>query len=94
MDKIANVGTPDLRVASTSFVERQNLTVRMHSRRLTRLTNAYSKKPENLKAAVALHFGWYNLVRRHATLKTTPAVAAGVETHPWHIRDLVALAGW
>ena len=88
------MGTPDLRVASTSFVERQNLTVRMHSRRFTRLTNAYSKKPENLKAAVALHFGWYNLVRRHATLKTTPAVAAGVETHPWHIRDLVALAGW
>jgi len=61
-------------------------------RRFTRLTNGFSKKADNLKSAVALHFGWYNLVRPHMTLKTTPAVAAGVADHRWSIHELVSLA--
>ena len=71
-------GSPDRRHISTSFVERQNLTMRMSMRRFTRLTNAFSKKLENLQAAVALHFAHYNLVRVHKTLRVTPAMAAGV----------------
>jgi IS1 family transposase len=82
-------GYPDLKNASTSFVERQNLTMRMQMRRFTRLTNAFSKKLENLKAAVALHFAHYNFVRIHQTLRVTPAMAAGVTNHLWTIRDLI-----
>jgi IS1 family transposase len=76
-EKVRVWGNPDF--ISTSFVERQNLTMKMNIRRLTRLTNAFSKKAENHSAAVALWFGYYNFVRSHQTLKTTPAVAAGVE---------------
>ena len=78
--------------AGTSYVERQNLTMRMSMRRFTRLTNAFSKKLRNLKAAVALHFAYYNLVRKHRTLGTTPAVAAGVVNREWSIGELVWLA--
>jgi hypothetical protein len=77
---------------STSLAERVNLTTRMHQRRLTRLTNAYSKKPENLTAAVGLHFAWYNFVRVHETIGTTPAVAAGLAEAPWSLAELVAAA--
>lgn len=72
------MGQPDQEAISTSYVERQNLTMRMSMRRFTRLTNAFSKKVENLEAAVALHFMYYNFCRVHNTLKTTPAIAAGV----------------
>ncbi|MCH7824758.1 MAG: IS1 family transposase [Acidobacteria bacterium] len=71
-------GDPAPEGISTSFVERSNLTLRMHSRRFTRLTNAYSKSLRNLKAAVGLHFAWYNFVRIHRTLRVTPAMEAGV----------------
>ncbi len=90
-------GDPDEGLVSTSYVERQNLTMRMNLRRYTRLTNGFSKKAENHAAATALHFGYYNLVRPHQTLtkragrKTTPAMAAGVERHPWTVYDLVGL---
>lgn len=90
-------GRPDEAFVSTSYVERQNLTMRMNIRRYTRLTNGFSKKAENHAHATALHFAYYNLVRPHQTLtkragrKTTPATAAGVTKHPWTVRDLVAL---
>ena len=76
-------GKPDLDETSTSLVERQNLTMRMHIRRLTRLTNAFSKKLENHKAAISLWFGYYNFCRRHSTILTTPAVKAGIEKRAW-----------
>jgi IS1 family transposase len=82
-------GNPDFNKICTSFVERQNLTVRMQMRRFTRLTNAFSKKLENLKAAVALHFAHYNFIRIHGTLRITPAMAAGVTNKLWTIRDLI-----
>ena len=85
-------GNPDITKISTSFVERQNLTMRMSMRRFTRLTNAFSKKLENLKAAVALHFGHYNFARIHRTIRVTPAMEAGVENRLWSIGDLVELA--
>lgn len=83
------VGGPDLDHISTSYIERQNLTMRMSMRRFTRLTNAFSKKLENLKAAVAVHFAYYNLVRIHRTIRVSPAMAAGVETRLWSLADLV-----
>jgi IS1 family transposase len=83
-------GNPDQKHISTSYVERQNLTMRMSMRRFTRLTNAFSKKVENLKAAVALHFAHYNFVRIHSSLRVTPAMAAGVSQNLWSIEDLVA----
>jgi hypothetical protein len=76
---------------STSYVERQNLTMRMHMRRFTRLTNAFSKKVENPAHAVALHFTYYNFVRIHKTLRMTPAMAAGVTDKLWEISDIVDL---
>ncbi len=82
-------GKPDPWHVSTSFVERNNLTIRMQMRRFTRLTNAFSKKLANLKAAVALHFAYYNFVRLHRTLRMTPAMAAGITDHIWSISDLV-----
>jgi IS1 family transposase len=88
-DKRVICGDPYEALVSTSYVERQNLTMRMNMRRFTRLTNGFSKKVENHAAAVALHFMHYNFVRNHQTLKTTPAVAAGIERHPWSLTQLV-----
>jgi IS1 family transposase len=82
------VGNPIFPI-STSYVERQNLTLRMHCRRLTRLTNAFSKKLENFKSAVALHFAYYNLVKIHKTIRMTPAMALGVSDKLWSVEDLV-----
>ncbi len=92
MTKTRLAGKPDMFTASTSHVDRNNLTMRMGMRRFTRLTNAFSKKPENLRAAVALHFAYYNLARRHSTIKTTPAKAAGVTDRVWSLREIVELA--
>ena len=75
----------------TSHVERVNLTVRMQMRRYTRLTNAFSKRVDNLRAAVALHFTHYNFARIHGSLKTTPAQEAGIESKAWTVADLVSL---
>jgi IS1 family transposase len=83
------IGHPSKKHVSTSFVERSNLTMRMHMRRFTRLTNAFSKKVENHVAAVALHTMFYNFVRIHQTLRVTPAMAAGVSDHVWDIADIV-----
>ena len=85
------IGNPDPEHISTSYVERQNLTMRMSMRRFTRLTNGFSKKVENLAAAVSLHFMHYNFCRIHKTLGTTPAVAAGVSDHVWTIAEIIAL---
>jgi hypothetical protein len=84
-------GNPDPRHINTSYVERQNLTMRMSMRWFTRLTNAFSKKVYNLSAAVALHFMYYNFCRVHQTLKTTPAVASGLADHVWTIDEIVGL---
>jgi IS1 family transposase len=86
-------GNPDPRHISTSFVERQNLTMRMSMRRFTRLTNAFSKKVENHEAAIALHFMHYNFCRVHKTLRVTPAMEAGLSDHIWDIEELVRLVG-
>lgn len=85
------MGSPDPSRISTSFVERQNLTMRMHMRRFTRLTNAFSKKLENHVNAISLHFAYYNFVRVHKTLRVTPAMAAGVTDRLWEMADLVAV---
>jgi IS1 family transposase len=84
-------GNPDPRYISTSFVERQNLTMRMSMRRFTRLTNAFSKKVANHEAAVALHFMYYNYCRVHKTLRVTPAIEAGLANHVWETEELVGL---
>ena len=91
-EKKAIAGSPDMRLVSTSYVERLNATTRLHVRRLTRLTLAFSKKLDNFEAAVALHFAYYNLVKRHGTLRCTPAMAAGVEQSFWSVGDLVEAA--
>ena len=92
-EKTVISGNPNMSKISTSYVERQNLTMRISMRRFTRLTNAFSKKADNLKAAVALHFAYYNFVRiLHRTLRTTPAKEVGVDNRVWSIGDLVALA--
>ena len=88
-EKIVVSGRPKWELISTSYVERLNATPRMHMRRLTRLTHAFSKKRENFEAAVGLHFGYYNYVRRHTTLRCTPAMAAGVAKTFWTVGDLV-----
>lgn len=85
-------GRPDPEHISTSHVERQNLTMRMAIRRFTRLTNAFSKKLDNLKAACALHFAYYNLCRVHQTLRCTPAMEAGITDHIWTIAELLRWA--
>jgi IS1 family transposase len=82
-------GHPDSDRISTSYIERQNLTMRMQMRRLTRCTNAFSKKRENIQAALALHFAWYNFVRVHQTLKVTPAMEAGISDHVWDMMELI-----
>ena len=84
-------GEPELKHVSTSYVERSNLTMRMHMRRFTRLTNGFSKKVENHAYAVALHMMYYNFVKLHSKLRTSPAMAAGVSTKLWEIGDIVAL---
>lgn len=85
-------GAPVEELVSTSYVERQNLTMRMQIRRMTRLTNAHSKKLRNHKAATALHFCHYNFARRHETLRTSPAMAAGVSDRLWSTADLLDVA--
>jgi transposase-like protein/IS1 family transposase len=84
------MGNPDKRRICTSHIERQNLSVRMGMRRMTRLTNAFSKKWENLEAAYSLWFAYYNFCRVHRTLKVTPAMEAGIESHVWTIAELIA----
>jgi len=85
------VGNPDPKHVSTSYVERQNLTMRMHMRRFTRLTNAFSKKIENHCHAIALHFVYYNFVKQHKTLRITPAMAAGLTKKFMSIEEIVKL---
>jgi hypothetical protein len=84
-------GQPEHRHISTSYTERQNLTMRMSMRRFTRLTNAFSKKLENHEAAIALHYMHYNFARIHQSLRVTPAMAAGVSEHVWSLEEIVGL---
>ena len=84
-------GNPDPKHISTSYVERQNLTMRMCMRRFTRLTNAFSKKVENHMHAISLHYMHYNFCRIHQTLRVTPAMAAGVSDRVWSVEDIAAL---
>lgn len=88
---IVITGRPNPKYISTSFVERQNLTMRMNIRRFTRLTNGFSKKVENHEHAVALHFMHYNFCRVHQTLRVTPAMEAGISNHVWTSKEVVAL---
>jgi hypothetical protein len=90
-EKKPRIGKPDAKHITTSYAERGNLTMRMHMRRFTRLTNAFSKKVENHAAAIALHTMCYNFVRIHQTLKISPAMAAGVTDKLWEMDDLVAM---
>ena len=85
-------GNPDPKHVSTSYAERQNLTMRMSMRRFTRLTNGFSKKVENLAHAVSLHFMFYNFGRIHKSLRVTPAMEAGVTDHIWSLEEIAALA--
>ena len=89
--KMTVSGNPDKANISTSYVERQNLTMRMSMRRMTRLTNAFSKKLENHRHSVAIHFMHYNFVRVHGSLRVTPAMAAGVTNRLWSIEDMLGL---
>lgn len=91
-DKRVVTGAPDVAEVSTSYVERQNLTMRMGMRRFTRLTNGFSKKVENLEHAVSLHFMHYNFARIHKTLRVTPAMAAGNSDHVWSLEEIAQLA--
>lgn len=84
------IGQPDPKRICTSIVERQNLTIRMSMRRLTRLTNAFSKKWENLWAAYCLHVAYYNFCRIHKTLRVTPAMESGLTDHVWELAELLA----
>jgi len=84
---------PDVSRICTSHVESQNLTLRMHCRRLTRLTNAFSKKFENFQAAVALNFAYYNFCKMHLAIRCTPAMEAGIESSQWTVADLVKACG-
>jgi hypothetical protein len=86
------IGTPNMDLVSTSLIERSNLSIRMHCRRLTRLTNAFSKKLENFKAAMDLYFCFYNFVRFHRTIRATPAMEAGLMPSALSIGDLVDMA--
>jgi IS1 family transposase len=93
VEKTVVSGMPDVNLISTSHVEKQNHTLRMHCRRLTRLTNAFSKKFENFQAAVALNFAYYNFVKTHGAIRMTPAQAAGVENSAWTVTELVERCG-
>ncbi len=90
-ERKAVTGNPDPDHISTSYIERQNLTMRMGMRRFTRLTNAFSKKIENHAAAISLHTMYYNFSRKHQSLGTTPAVAAGVSDHEWTVEEIISL---
>lgn len=90
VDRKPLFGNPDPRHISTSYVERSNLTMRMSIRRLTRLTDAFSRKIENFKAAISLHFAYYNMVRIHRSLRVTPAMEAGVSKSVWSLGRLLA----
>ena len=85
-------GTPDLKKVSTSIVERSNLSIRMGNRRLTRLTNAFSKKMANHRHAMSFYFMVYNFVKIHSSLKCSPAMAAGVTNTLWSIEDIAMMA--
>jgi IS1 family transposase len=91
-EKIAISGTPDEDRICTSHVERSNWTLRGHLRRFTRLSNGFSRKKANLRAALALYFAYYNFVKFHKSLRMTPAMAAGVAKKPWSLADLLAAA--
>jgi hypothetical protein len=93
VEKTIVAGMPDVSRITTSHVEKQNHTLRMHCRRLTRLTNAFSKKIENFHAAVALNFAYYNFCKMHGTIRCTPAMAAGVEKSQWTVAELVERCG-
>jgi len=84
-------GTPDPKHVSTSYVERQNLTMRMSMRRFTRLTNGFSKKVENHGHAVALYFAYYNFCRVRQSIRVTPAMEAGLTDHVWSVEELISL---
>ena len=90
-EKRVIAGNPEMAHLSTSFIERQNLTIPMGMRRLTRLANGFSKKVENLEHAISLHFMHYNFVRIHKTLRVTPAIQAGVSDHVWSIEEIAEL---
>jgi len=92
IEKLPICGNPDKKDVSTSYVERQNLTMRMSMRRFTRLTNGFSKKIENLEHSVALHFMYYNFARIHKTLRVTPAMEAGVADHMWSLEEIIEIA--
>ncbi len=85
-------GNPDQKHISTSYAERQNLTMRMSMRRFTRLTNGFSKKVESLVHAISLYFMYYNFARIHRTLRVTPAMEAGVTDHVWNLEEIAALS--
>ncbi len=89
--KVIINGSPDIENISTSYVERQNLTMRMHMRRFTRLTNAFSKKLENHMHAISLYFMFYNFCKIHKTLRVTPAMEAGLTSHVWDLEEVVNL---
>jgi IS1 family transposase len=89
-ERVPVIGNPDPKRICTSIVERQNLTMRMQMRRLTRLANAFSKKWENLWAALCLHFAWYNFCRVHKSLRVTPAMESGIADHVWKVTELLA----
>jgi IS1 family transposase len=89
--KQTKIGDPDEKHVSTSYIERQNLTMRMAMRRFTRLTNAFSKKIEHHVAAIALHYMYYNYCRIHQTLRVTPAMEAGISNHVWSIEEVISL---
>ena len=91
-EKITVSGTPDEDRISTSHVERANWTLRGHLRRFTRLSNGFSRKKTNLRAALALYFAYYNFCRMHKSIRMTPAMAAGIARKPWSLMDLVAAA--
>jgi len=92
VERTVRAGTPDVSRICTSYVERQNLTMRTHMKRFTRLTNGFSKKIENLRAAVALHFAYYNFCLVHSTLRVTPAMQVGIAQSVWSVGDLIQAA--
>jgi IS1 family transposase len=92
IEKKRIAGNPDMENVSTSYVERQNLTMRMHMRRFTRLTNAFSKKMENHMHAISLYFMFYNFCKIHKTLRVTPAMEAGITDHVWDLEEVIWMA--